>query len=59
MDEFIRLFTSFWIMAFAVLVGIFVMIYGWGIEPESYAWIVFGTTVQVIMAGLGSKVLYK
>lgn len=33
-------------------VGILVMIFGWGLEPRSWGWILFGNTIGAIVASL-------
>ena len=32
--------------------GILVMIYGWGIEPVSWAWIIFGNMIGIAISAI-------
>lgn len=41
------------ISAVVIFVGhILVMIYGWGLEPNSWGWILFGNFVSILIAAI-------
>ncbi len=44
---------AFAFMLAAAGLGWAVMIYGWGVQPESWAWIVGGTAGSVLLIGVG------
>lgn len=47
MNKFIAV-TAIW--ALAVIIGILVMMYGWGLKPVSWGWIIFGGVFGRIMS---------
>ena len=41
----------------AFCISFMVMIYGWGLEPQSWPWIIGGTIIAVLVAGIGRILL--
>lgn len=46
--------VAFYLAAFGI--GWLVMINGWGLEPQSWGWIIGGTVASVLMMALGQTV---
>ena len=38
-------------------VGWATMIYGWGLDPSNWPWIIFGTAGNILLAGLGQALI--
>lgn len=43
--------AAFYLAAFGI--GWLVLMFGWGLEPQSWPWIIGGTFVSLICAGIG------
>jgi hypothetical protein len=59
MDEIRRFFMIVFAIAIAIGNSILVMMYGWGLEPKSYWWIIgmglLGNIFSAILIELGKK----
>ena len=44
-------------LAGAFGIGWMVMIYGWGLVPVSWPWIIFGTLAAILVTGVGQLLM--
>ena len=43
-----KLLAAFLLYPVAVIIGIIVLMFGWGLEPKSWAWIIGGAFFQFV-----------
>ena len=50
MKEAFLLFTLMVVSGLSFVVGVLVMIHGWGLDPQSWLWIICGALVHLLLA---------